>query len=275
MDSQALETTGATNGTRTPRRRRRVAGALGVAALLGLTLGGAAVAADSPSPTTVATSVTAGAATAPGLPAADQAKLDAAFAAYRACMKEHGVALPEPVAIGTGQGTGPLVVSGSAGAESGATIVGGGVIAGGAAVDAAALPALDAGPFAAADAACKPILEAAGIKAATISSSAGGQLDVAGPGRGAPGGSVGGVVVGAGAGAAADLAKMVADARTYATCMRTHGVDVPDPVVNEKAGTFEMKLGADPGSAAFRAADAVCSVGSMFGVPVPPAPAGK
>ncbi len=56
--------------------------------------------------------------------------------------------------------------------------------------------------------------------------------------------------------------------------MREQGVDVPDPVVDEKAGTFEMKLDVDPTTSDFRAADAACADGG-FSFAVPARPAGE
>jgi len=246
--------------------RRRLAGALGVTLTIALTLGVSAAAAESPSPVpTAATSVTVGGGPAAGMvaagvSAADVEKLDAAFAEYRECMREHGVDLPEPVVVDPGQAAsdqGPVSLIGP--------------VSGG-----APLPAIDAEAFGSADAACSPILEAAGVM--TLSTSSGGDAQVGSvPGSG--GGMIGGGVIGGaavlGVTGADDIEAMVAQVRAYAACMREHGVDVPDPVVDEGAGTFELKLDVDPTTADFRAADAACSEGSGFGFTVPAAPAGQ
>jgi hypothetical protein len=225
--------------------------------MIALTLGVSAAAANTPSSEPAAgATVTIGAGPAVDLSAADAEKLDAAFAEYRDCMREHGVDLPEPVVVKAGD-AGP----------SGATIVGSGTVSG-----AAELPALDADAFAAADKTCSPILEAAGVK--TFSSSPVGDAG-SGPVLGVGGGVIGGAaVLGAGAGAG-DLEAMVEPIRKYAACMREHGADVPDPVVDEGAGTFELRLDVDPTTSDFRAADAACSDGSGFGFAIPVAPAGE
>lgn len=239
------------------RTRRRLAGALGIT-LIGLTLGVSAAAATSPSPEPApagaGTLTVVGTAT--GMSAADEEKLDAAFTEFRACMREHGIDMPEPV----------LVEAGGPG-TAGQTIVGTGTLQGAVPVEAP-----DAGAFEAADAACAPILEAAGITQMSASAvgSARGQLGVGPTGAGLGGGVA---VVDGGVASAEDVAAMVAPIREYAACMREHGMDVPDPVVDEKAGTFEMRLDVDPPAAEFRAADAACADGSGFGFAVPVVPA--
>jgi hypothetical protein len=247
-------------------RRRRLAGALGVTLVIALTLGVSAAAAESPSPvTTTTTSITVGAGPAAGVSsegpsAADAAKLDAAFAEYRVCMREHGVDLPEPVVVQSGQAVPDQEPVSLIGPVSGS----------------APLPAIDAEAFGSADTACSPILEAAGIR--MLSTSSGGDAE-AGSVPGSSGGVIGGGVIGGaavlgGVAGADDVEAMVAPVRTYAACMREHGVDVPDPVVDEGAGTFELKLDVDPTTPDFRAADAACSDGSGFGFAVPVAPVG-
>ncbi len=248
-------------------RRRRLAGALGVTLMIALTIGVSAAAAESPSPVTTATTpatVATGSAagmSAAGISAADAEKLDAAFAEYRDCMREHGVDLPAPVVVELGD----QATSGTMVGISGGAGIGG-------ASGAAELPALDAGVFEAADTACSPILEAAGLTPASgaIAGSPDGPLQLGTAGAGVIGGAA---VLGAVAGAG-DLEAMVAPVRTYAACMREHGVDVPDPVVDEGAGTFELTLDVDPTTPDFRAADAACSDGSGFGFTVPVAPVG-
>lgn len=54
--------------------------------------------------------------------------------------------------------------------------------------------------------------------------------------------------------------------------MRSHGVDLPDPVVDTKAGTVQLSYSADPASAAFRSANAACATG-IFDFAIPAAPA--
>lgn len=249
------------------RRRRRLAGALGVTLTIALTLGVSAAAAESPSRVpTSATSVTviagpAAGMTAAGASAADAEKLDAAFAEYRDCMREHGVDLPEPMVVEPGD------------TATGGTIVGISGAAGiGSVSGAAELPALDAGAFEAADTACSPILEAAGLTPASgaMVGSPDGQLQFGTAGAGV----IGGAAVLGGVAGAGDVEAMVAPVRKYAACMREHGVDVPDPVVDEGTGTFELKLDVDPTTADFRAADAACSDGSGFGFTLPAAPVG-
>ena len=251
------------------RTRRRLAGALTFALLVGLTVGVSAAAANSPSakPEAGATVVIGGG---PGTPLApaDAEKLDAAFAAYRECMKEHGVDMPEPVRVEAGAvDAGGVPVSGIAPATGGTLITGTGT-----SLTSDPMPAFDAKAFEAADKACSPILEAAGIK--TFTSSSVGDAG-SGPVLGSGGGIIGGAaVLGGAAAGAGDLAAMVAPIKKYAACMRKQGVDVPDPVVDEKAGTFEMKLDLDPTASDFRAADAACADGG-FSFAVPARPAGE
>ena len=74
-----------------------------------------------------------------------------------------------------------------------------------------------------------------GIKQSTASPVPGNAALPAGAGAA---GVVGGVaVVGGGVAGAGDIAPMVAPLREYAACMRNHGLNVPDPVVDTRAGT--------------------------------------
>jgi hypothetical protein len=75
--------------------------------------------------------------------------------------------------------------------------------------------------------------------------------------------------------AGGDVTRIADDLKTYAACMRTNGVDMPDPVVDTKAGTVQMQFGGDASSAAFRASDKACATDSLGPVvPLPiPAPA--
>lgn len=161
MELQTTEQT--VTAAAAPRRaRRRLAGAVGIAALIGLTLSGstALAASGSPSPAPIAAGiVTVAGSAATGAAAGDLEKFEATFTKYRTCMKEHGVDMPEPVLL--------------QGSESGATgqvVVGAGTMVVGAVVpaaDAAPVSAADAASFEAADKACAPIMEAAGILQAT------------------------------------------------------------------------------------------------------------
>lgn len=253
-----------------PRARRRLAGALGIAALMGLTLGGATVAGASPAPApTLVQNVTVGGGVATEIAPADGEKIDAAFAKYAACMRDAGIDMPEPVVVEAGPA--------GAGGATGATIVGSGTVSGSATIVgslSATATEIDGEAFAAADKVCGPILEAAGIKqlSASVAGSTGGQLGAGAAGAIMVGGAT---IVGGAAAGSGDVAAMAAPIQKYAACMREHGVDVPDPVVDEKAGTFEMRVDVDPATSEFRAADAVCADGSGFSFAVPAGPAGQ
>jgi hypothetical protein len=143
-------------------------------------------------------------------------------------------------------------------APGGATITGGGIVG----ATGASVPDKD---FQAANDACAPLLEKAGILAGS------GAINVtSGSVLGGPvGAGVAGIVVAGGG----DVTKQAASMKAYAACMRTHGVDVADPVVDEKAGSVQLSFPVDPGSAAFRTADAACAVdGFSFAPPAAPAP---
>jgi hypothetical protein len=182
-------------------------------------------------------------------------------------MRKNGIDMPDTITVNGGPTTvsgGPITVIGGPGAagstgsaESGASVVIGSGVAQAAPVDDAA--------FRAANDACSPILAAAGIRNGTGTIVSGvGTLSL-----GAAGGAgTAGVVV---AGAGGDVTKMTADLKTYAACMRTNGVDMPDPVVDTKAGTVQLQFGGDAGSAAFRAADKACATVG-FGLAIPVAP---
>lgn len=247
LEGQALSTV--------HRAPRRVAGMVGIVSLIGLTLGVSGAVAGGPasvpvspaSATIVAEAVTPGGGA--GEPTADPEVIETAFTEYAACMRAHGIDMPDPVVVQA--------------PESGAT--GGAISVTGSVSEAAPLSELDSTAFEAANDACSPILEAAGIAAAptTVAGPDGDRLDIAGAG----GGAIGGAAVLGGSAAGEDLEAMVAPIRTYAACMREHGVDVPDPVVDEAAGTFEMRFDVDPSSSEFRAAESACADGS-FGIPV-------
>jgi hypothetical protein len=228
------------------RRSRRAFAVLAGAALIALTVGASAALASNPS-----------GAPAGGAIPVDEAAAEAAFKDFAACMRENGVDMPDPVTVSGGLGV------------TGTTGTAGVIVGSGAAI---ALPAdvelvpFDDAAFKAADATCSPILEAAGIKTGVGTIVSGeGVLDIAG-GEGA--GMIGVTVAGNG-----DVTRMAEEMKAYAACMRDKGQDVPDPVVDAKAGTAQMQVNGDPSSAAFRAADEACSTGSFgFAIPVPVQP---
>jgi hypothetical protein len=242
------------------RWSRRMLALVAGGALVALTVGASAAMASGPAAAPVG-----------GAIPVDAASADAAFKDFAACMRKNGIDMPDPVtltggpaAVAAGPTTvssGPITVIGGPGAAgstvtsgSGASIVVGSGVAQAVAVDDAA--------FRAANDACSPILEAAGIKSGTGTIVSGvGTLSL---GAGGGAGTAGVVVAGAGG----DATKMAADLKTYAACMRTNGVDMPDPVVDTKAGTVQLQFGGDAGSAAFRAADKTCATGG-FGLAIP------
>jgi hypothetical protein len=255
-----------------PARRRphRSLFVLGTAILVALTVGTSVALASTPAASAVPTPSTT-----PPAPAA----VDAAFKQYAACMRDHGVDLPDPVTISS-SATVPATL-GSTGLTSGGAglhvVVGTATaIQPGTAGTVPAPLAVSSDAFVAADKACSPILEAAGIKTTTSAVTAAGPVDVTGATGSAStlvsGGSIGAGSVGVAMAGSGDVTAMAADLKAYATCMRTHGVDMPDPVVDSKAGTVQLQSDADPSTAAFQAANTACSSGS-FGFPAPPAPA--
>ena len=222
------------------RWSRRTLALLAGGALVALTVGASAALASDPS-----------AEPAGGAIPVDAASADAAFKDFAACMRENGIDMPDPVTVSGGQGavgtTGVVVESGPG------VIVGSG--------DAQAVPFDDA-DFKAANDACMPILEAAGIRAGTgtiVSGEGTLSLDAAG------GAAMVGAVVAGG-----DVTRIADELKTYAACMRTNGVDMPDPVVDTKAGTVQLQFGGDAASATFRTADKACATaGFGFAIPVP------
>ena len=275
-----------------PKKRRR-------AALVALMAGGALVA------LTVGASVVAGASPAPAGPGAgaggivvvggpvpggsppDLEKVEAAFTKFTACMREHGIDMPEPVKV-----------EGSATLDSSGPVVNVappiGVVA--------APESLSLDPtskeFLAADEACRPILEDAGIQSGTIATMGPVEGSVEGP---VATGAAGLVVVGGPGpgGSPADFAKIEAAFTKYAGCMREHGIDMPDPVKVEGSATLDdgaavtltpptgsaLALTFDPAGKDFVAADAACKsiledagitsgTGTIQG-PVPAAPPGQ
>jgi hypothetical protein len=269
--ADGTDATATTTPVRPARRRpRRSLLVFGTAILVALTVGTSAALAATPAASTVPSPSTT-----PPAPAA----IDAAFKQYAACMRDHGVDLPDPVSISSSatgpalSATGPVTV-GSSGATSGGAglqvVVGTATaIQPGTAGTVPARPAVSSDAYVTADNACSPILEAAGIKTVTSA----GSVDAMGSGPTlVTGGSIGAGSIGVAMAGSGDVTALASDLKAYATCMRTHGVDMPDPVVDSKAGTVQLHSDADPSTAAFLAANSACSTGS-FGFPAPPAPA--
>jgi len=225
------------------RWSRRALALLAGGALVALTVGASAAMASDPS-----------GAPAGGAIPVDVATAEAAFKDFAACMRENGVDMPDLVTVSGGPGV------------TGTTGTAGVIVGSGAAIalpaDGELVPFGDAA-FKAADATCSPILEAAGIKSGAGTIVAGeGTLDIAG-GEGS--GMIGVTVAGDG-----DVTKVAEEMKAYAACMRDKGQDVPDPVVDAKAGTTRVQVNGDPSSAAFRVADLACSTGTFgFAIPVP------
>ena len=282
MESHDIDRIGTPVPATTPGRRwGALFGTLGVVSLIALTLSASVAGAASPSPTpagagtivVVDGAVQAGSAGLAGsavsaVSSAEIEKMDAAFKEYASCMREHGVEMPDPVSITT-EATGPLDATAAIVPISGVVTVTGTAQA--LAFD----PASE--EFAAADKACSPILEDAGIQSGTISST--GALDgsiegTAGSPDGA--GTAGTIVVVGGAlpaGSSAEVEKMDAAFKEYTSCMREHGVEMPDPVKLEASGPLAptaatglvpvtgtaQALAFDLASEEFTAADAACS----------------
>ena len=245
------------------RRWGALFGALGVASLIALTLSASVAAGGSPSPAgagaggivVVGGPVTAGT-------SADVEKMEAAFTKYTACMREHGVDMPDPVKL---EASGTLDATAAEAPAAGITVVAGTARA--LAFD----PASE--EFTAADKACSSILEDAGILFGTGV--------IAGPIEGSAGlststGTAGTIVVVGGpvpAGSSAEVEKIDAAFTKYAACMREHGVEMPDPVKLEASGPLapaaatdlvpvtgsSLTLSFDPASEEFTAADKACS----------------
>jgi hypothetical protein len=252
MDSEVTETR-----ARRPRGRRLLV-ILAGAAVVAATIGVSAAMAAEPS----------------GTGAGGAIPVDPAFTAFNTCMKDHGIDLGTPVVVSSqaGSATG---VTGSITSAAGTTsisitagdatgVTDGSAVAGGAitispsdltpVTGTVAVPApIDDAKFKAASDACTPILDAAGIKsgAGTIVSGTlqSGSLTV---GTGSSAGVIGVAT------ARGDVTKMAADLTAYAACMRSKGIDQPDPVVDAKAGTVQLQMTGDPTSAAFQDANKAC-----------------
>jgi hypothetical protein len=236
---------------RRPRTRLMVA-ILGAAVVLAASIGvSAAMAAD---PTSTAAGAGAGGPIAP----------DAVFTKFAACMKDHGIDIGSPVTV-----TADGAITGVTGVASGGaiTITPSDVTP---AIGTAAIPApFDAAAFKAANDACTPILDAAGIKsgAGTIVSGSGTASSVTLESRSLQVGTGSGAGVIGVATAGGDVTNMAADLKTYAACMRSKGIDQPDPVVDAAAGTVQLQMTGDPTSAAFQDASKACG-GSLPLVPL-------
>ncbi len=187
--------------------------------------------------------------TGPGTPIA----ADAAFTKFAACMKDHGIDIGTPVVVRSDAAVGGVPpVAGAISISGSASAVAMG--------DGAPAP-FDAAAFKAANDACASILEDAGIQTGTgtiVSGSA--TLDAGAIENGIAGGS--GVIGVATAGG--DVTKMADDLKAFAACMRSKGVDLPDPVVDTKAGSVQLQLAGDPGSAAFQEANKACGAQLPF-----------
>ena len=285
MEQQLTETPA------TPRHRsRRTLAALAVSALVVMTVGASAALASSPTPAAQPTGATPNASS----DAVDATAADAAFKAYASCMRDHGIDLPDPVTVSSSatsvSGVGPLVIVPADGTASGPLTVvsgpvvtapeggtattGSGVIVTSGTAQAIGTP-IDDAAFKAADAACSPILEKAGIHSAgTIGT---GGVDITGPVTSSTSGSISGAPGGAGTlvigvAGSGDTAKIAADMTSYAACMRSHGVDMPDPVADGASGSVRLQFAGDPTTTTFRAADTACASGAFPGIVAPPAP---
>ncbi len=228
MESEVIETR-----ARRPLGRQLLV-ILAGAAVVAATIGVSAVMASEPS----------------GTGAGGAIPVDPAFTAFNACLKDHGVDLGTPVGVSSETGS----ASGVAGGSITITAGDAGTAAAG---TTPALPApLDDATFKAANDACTPILEAAGIKSGTGTIASGtlqaGSLQVGAGGIGGAG------VIGV-ATAGGDVTKMAADFKAYAACMRSKGIDQPDPVVDAAAGTVQMQMTGGPTSAAFQDANKACA----------------
>ncbi len=220
MDTEVTETR-----ARRPRGRQLLV-ILAGAAVVAATIGVSAAMASEPS----------------GAGAGGAIPIDPAFTAFSACMKDHGIDLGTPVVVSseTGSATG---VTGSTSVSI-------------TAADVMALPApIDDATFKAANDACTPILDAAGIKsgAGTIATGTlqAGSLQI-GSGAGTGAGVIGVATAGG------DVTTMAADFTAYAACMRSKGIDQPDPVVDAAAGTVQLQMTGGPTSAAFQDANKAC-----------------
>ena len=289
--TEAAEVTPSVVAAPTPRHRsRRTLAALAGTALVVMTLGASVALASSPAPAAQPTGGTPVSSAAP----VDPTAVEAAFKAYTSCMRDHGVDLPDPVTV-SGSATsasdgGPLAivpVDGTAGGPvtivsgpvaaapaGGTATAGAGVIVTSGTAQAIGTP-LDDAAFKAADAACSPILEKAGIHTGGTIVTSG--VDITGPVTSSTSGSIPGSAGGAGIVAigvagSGDAAKIAADMTTYAACMRSHGVDMADPVVDSASGGVRMQYDGDPSTATFRAADTACATSTFPGFAAPPAP---
>ena len=298
--TESAEVTPIVVATPTPRHRsRRTLAAIAGTALVVMTLGASVALASSPAPTTLGAALPGGSA----MPV-DQATADAAFKAYASCMRDHGVNLPDPVTVSSGaastsagtvpggaataggplvlvpvDGTaggpvtivsGPVVAAPDGGTASGTATTGSGVIVMSGTAQAIGTP-VDDTAFKTANAACAPILEKAGIQTSGTIVTNG--ADLSGPVTGSISGSAGGAgVIGIGVAGGGDTTRIAADMTTYAACMRSHGVDMADPVVDSASGGVRMQYDGDPSTATFRAADTACATSTFPGFAAPPAP---
>ena len=164
----ASSVTTAPPGRRLGSRPKRLAAVMAGAALVVLALGATGVFAASDGPSAPPSGSTV-----------DTTDVDAAFGDFAACMRDHGIDMPDPVkltAVSAADLT-PVTVTGDAGAPIDAS--GSGTIT---VVTGSAIAIGETDPkLAAADEACSPILEKAGIHAATsggLSGPASGSIDL-------------------------------------------------------------------------------------------------
>jgi hypothetical protein len=273
MESHDIDQIGTPLPARAPGRRwGALFGSLGVVSLIALTLSAsvAGAAPSSPTPAGTAGTIVVGGpvpagASVPAGSSADVEKMDAAFTKYTACMREHGVEMPDPVKLET---SGTLDATAAEAPAAGVTVVAG--------TSQALSFDPSSGAFAAADAACSSILEDAGILKATSAV----DVPIEGPAGSIDGpGTAGTVVVGGAvaAGSPIEGEKVEAAFKKFTSCMREHGIEMPEPVFIEASGPLDATaataptggvvtatgtseaLSFDPASEEFTAADAACS----------------
>lgn len=165
-----------------------------------------------------------------------------ALVAYTKCMRDNGVAMSDPKVVQDAPGgKGPTAVSdpGSGGAGTGAVIA---ISSGAGAIITSGNIDVNSEAYKTASAKCQPLLD-----------SSIGQTKVDPQVQ-------------------AEQRQQMLD---FAKCMRAHGIDAPDPVFGDNgsisvsaSATGEGNGNADPGSDAFRAANAACGQGGAGGIAV-------
>ena len=278
MDLEPITSTQASDASSDapPRRRRRTRtlaiAVAGVAiVVLGVGASGAFASTPTPSPTAGATQSTTDG---PVFVTAVDPASEGVFKDFAACMRDHGVDMPDPVRLDASSATRPTI-EGAGVPETGTTTSGSIIVSGTGTAVAGSPASLTPDPtFQAASTACQSILDKAGIGTTSTSSIGvvGGSgtlsLNTAGGPANLTASSGAIAVVGVAGG---DVTKATDGMKAYAACMRDRGVDVPDPVVDPTSGAVQLSVATDPGSAAFRAADSACATDG-FGFPAPPTP---